>query len=305
MTTAKRTPPGGERPIAVFGAIAANIGVAIAKFGAAVLTGSSAMISEGIHSIVDTGDQVLLLLGIHRSRRPPDREHPFGHGKELYFWSLIVAIVLFGVGGGMSFYEGATQILDPTPLEDPLPSYLVLVIAFILEGGSWIVAARRISREAGETVLEAIHGSKDPSVVTVLLEDSAALVGLVVAGLGIALAHQLDDPRIDGVASLLIGATLSIVAVYLAFESRGLLIGEGADPEVIDLVRRVAGEDAGVERVERIRTMHLGPAHVVLTMRVHLVGGADGDAARTMARVESRLRDADPRLDDVTIQPVE
>ena len=222
-----------ERPIVVYAAIAANFGIAIAKFVAAALTGSSAMISEGIHSLVDTGNQGLLLLGLRQSRRPPDVEHPFGYGKELYFWSLIVAIVIFGVGGGVSIYEGITHILDPSPLEDPLVNYIVLGLAFVLEGASWVVALREVSSQTtpDEGLVTTIRTAKDPSVITVLLEDSAALVGLMIAAVGIYLSHALEDPRIDGMASLAIGGVLVLVALFLAAEARGLLVGERADPE--------------------------------------------------------------------------
>ncbi len=243
---------GRERPIVIYAAIAANLGIAIAKFLAAALTGSSAMISEGVHSLVDTGNQGLLLLGLGRASRPPDDEHPFGHGKELYFWSLIVAILIFGIGGGVSIYEGITHILDPTPLEDPLVNYIVLAVAFVLEGSSWFVAAREVSGRVrpGEGFVDSVRTSKDPSVVTVLLEDSAALAGLVVAAVGIYLAHALEAPWIDGVASLIIGSILVSVALFLASESRGLLIGERADVELIERLKRHrrAGRGSGLGR---------------------------------------------------------
>jgi cation diffusion facilitator family transporter len=263
------------------------------------------MISEGIHSLVDTGNQGLLLLGIHRSRTPADEEHPFGHGKELYFWSLIVAILLFGVGGGMSLYEGITHVLDPVPLEDPTIAYIVLAIAFLLEGTSWTIAAREMVGEAGqEGILDALRSSKDPSVVTVLLEDSAALVGLIVAAAGIFLGHQLEEPRLDGVASILIGTILAFVAIFLAIEARGLLIGERAEPEVIVRIGELAESDPRVEQVERIRTMHLGPSHVLVTMRAVFADLDGAEMARAIEEIEERIRSDDERIDDVTIQPV-
>jgi cation diffusion facilitator family transporter len=295
-----------ERPIVVYAAMAANLGIAVAKFVAAALTGSSSMISEGVHSLVDTGNQALLLVGLGRARRPADAEHPFGHGKELYFWSLIVAIVIFGVGGGVSIYEGITHILHPAPLEDPSIAYLVLLIAFFMEGGSWIVAFREISQEAepGEGVVHTVRTSKDPSVITVLLEDSAALLGLVVAALGVFLSHTFEEPRIDGLGSLVIGGLLAAVAVFLASESRGLLVGERADPELTDRLRTVAEADAEVQAIEDIRSMHLGPDHVVVTLRVRFAGDAGDRLAAVIERVEGRLRAEDPRLGDITMQPV-
>lgn len=307
MTVDESVPeaPAHESPIAVYGAIVANLGIAVAKFMAAFLTGSSAMLSEAIHSVVDTGNQVLLLFGIHRSRRPADEAHAFGHGKELYFWSLIVAILLFGVGGGMAVYEGIVHILNPRPLEDPLPNYIVLAIALVLEGASWTIAAREMAKQVGRSnILRALRSSKDPSIVTVLLEDTAALIGLIVAGVSIFLAHQLEEPRLDGVGSLVIGFVLAFVAVFLAYESRGLLVGEQAEPELIETLRRVAEEDEAVQRVERIRTMHLGPHEILVTVEVRFNQSDIADVVRSIRRLEQRLRQADRRLTDVTIEPM-
>ena len=295
-----------ERPIVILAAMGANLGIAVAKFVAAALTGRSAMISEGIHSLVDTANEGLLLVGLDQSKRSPDAEHPFSYGKELHFWSFIVAIVIFGVGGGVAIYEGITHILAPTELEDPTISYVVLGIAFILEGGSWFIAYRAVSSATapGTSKITAIRASKDPSVVTVLLEDSAALAGLLVAGTGIFISHQLGDPRIDGLASMVIGAILAGVAVFLAAESRGLLVGERADPELIERLREIAEADEDVDSVEDIRSMHMGPDHVVVTLRVRFADRESGHMARTIERIEDRLRAEDERLGDVTMQPV-
>ena len=295
-----------ERPIVILAAMAANFGIAVAKFVAAAITGSSAMISEGIHSLVDTANEGLLLVGLRRSERSADAAHPFGYGKELYFWSFIVAIVIFGVGGGVAIYEGITHILHPNPLEDPIVSYVVLGIALVLEGASWVIAFRAVSDtvEPGERYIGAIRGSKDPSVVTVLLEDSAALAGLAVAAIGIFISHQLDEPRIDGLASIVIGLILAFVAVFLAAEARGLLIGEGADPELIDRLRKVAESDDEVEGVADIRSMHLGPDHVVVTLKVRFEDREADRVAATIERLEAQLKAEDPRLGDVTMQPV-
>src|SRR5215213_119768 len=237
------------RPIAVYGAIVANLGIAVAKFIAAALTGSSAMLSEGIHSVVDTGNQGLLLLGIRRSRFDADSDHPFGHGKELYFWSLIVAVVLFGVGGGVALYEGFIRLNEPTEIVDPIISYVVLGIAFVMEGASWTIAVREIGKESGSVgILRTIRSTKDPSVVTVLIEDSAALLGLIFAFVGILLADKLGDPRWDAIGSLAIGAILVIAATFLAFESRGLLIGERADEALINKIRDTISSTPGVRR---------------------------------------------------------
>jgi cation diffusion facilitator family transporter len=294
-----------ESPVVIYGALLANLGIAIAKFVAAAMTGSSAMISEGIHSLVDTGNELLLLWGLRRSRTPADTDHPFGHGQELYFWSLIVAVLLFGVGGGMSIYEGITHVIDPSPLEDPFIAYVVLAIALLLEGASWVIAARAVAAGVGEDgVIAAIRSSKDPSVITVLLEDSAALAGLVAAAVGIYLSHQLEAPWIDGVASIVIGIILAAVAVFLVAEARGLLIGERADDTVIERLHRVAEADARVEQVVEVRTMHMGPSHVLVTMRVRFTDVDAAELIDVIDALEMQLRELDSRLDDVTIQPV-
>src|SRR3954454_13814751 len=257
---------GSTRPIAVYGAAAANLGIALAKFFAAAITGSSAMLSEAIHSVVDAGNQLLLLVGIRHARQPADEFHDFGHGKELYFWSLVVAIVLFGVGGGLAFYEGVEHVLNPHPIENVIVSYVVLAISFVLEATSWTIAFREISKRAGgRSLRSAIVGSKDPTVVTVLLEDSAALLGLIAAFLGIFAAQLTGDPRWDGFGSIMIGVTLTVVALFLASESRGLLVGERANRSIVDRAGGVIERDQSVAAVESLRTMHLGPSHVVLT----------------------------------------
>lgn len=293
-----------ESPIAVYGAIVANVGIAVAKFVAATLTGSSALMSEGVHSLVDTGNQVLLLIGISRSRRPVDDQHQFGHGKEIYFWSLIVAIVLFGIGGGLAFWEGIEHVMHPTPVENPIVNYVVLVVAFALEAGSWTIAYRQISREPGNNRLwRAIVSSKDPSVVTVLLEDSAALLGLIAAFVGVLLTSVTGDARFDGMASIAIGVILTIVAFFLAYESRGLLVGERANDDLIATLRRVAESDEAVKNVERIRTMHLGPRDVLVTAQLKFANMSAHELASAIVRLKRRLADTDPRLADVTIEP--
>jgi cation diffusion facilitator family transporter len=293
------------RPIAVYGAFVANLGIAVSKFVAASLTGSSAMLSEGIHSVVDSGNQLLLLLGIRRSRVPADADHPFGHGKDLYFWSLVVAIVLFGVGGGLAIYEGVIRILAPTPIENAFVSYVVLVVAFALELSSWLIAMRELRRESGgRGLVRTVRYSKDPSVVTVLFEDSAALIGLIVAFAGIWLADVTGDSRFDGAGSLVIGAVLAIVAVVLAYESRGLLIGERAEPELVERIRHTAETDPGVASVAGVRTMHVGPRTVLVTLQVVCRGPSAADVVATVARLRGALAEIDQGLLDVTIEPV-
>jgi len=296
---------GPGRPIAVYGAAAANLGIALAKFVAAAITGSSAMLSEGIHSVVDTGNQLLLLVGIRQSHKPPDKYHDFGHGKELYFWSLVVAIVLFGVGGGLAFYEGIQHVLDPHPIENPIVSYVVLAVAFVLEAGSWTIAMRELRTQvSGGSLRRRVLASKDPTVVTVLLEDSAALLGLVAAFFGILLAQLTGDPRFDGFGSIVIGGVLTVVALFLAAESRGLLVGERADDETVNRIRRVVAFDDGVKEVVGVRTMHLGPNDILVNATVKFASSSAAEVDATIARVKKDLVATDARLSYVTIEPV-
>jgi cation diffusion facilitator family transporter len=221
-----------ESQLAIYGAIAANLAIATTKFVVAGITGSSAMLSEGIHSSVDTFNGILLLVGIRLSRRPATPEHPFGHGKELYFWSLIVAVLIFGLGGGVSFYEGVQHIRHPQPLRDPTWNYVVLAAAAVFESLSFVIALRQFRKQTGKVPFwQAARLSKDPTTTTVLAEDAAALAGLAIAAAGIALSHRLDMPALDGAASVAIGLLLAGVATLLTWQSRGLLIGEGIRPE--------------------------------------------------------------------------
>jgi cation diffusion facilitator family transporter len=292
-------------PVTIYGAIGANLIIAVAKFVAALFTGSSAMLSEGIHSVADTGNQLLLLLGVRRSRVPPDDLHPFGHGKELYFWSLVVAIVLFGVGGGMSLYEGIVHLQHPEPIENPAWSYAVLSIGVLVEGAAWLIALRAILevRGQGQSLWQAIRTSKDPAVFTVLGEDTAALLGLAVAFLGVFLAHRLDMPALDGVASIVIGIILIVVASFLAFESRDLIIGECANPALVKGVRGVLEDEAAVERVERLLTMHLGPKDVLVAMEVRFGESLSvPEVEAAMERVEQRIHESFPIVGQIFIE---
>jgi cation diffusion facilitator family transporter len=294
-----------ETSITIYGAIAANLTIAVAKFVAALFTGSSAMLSEGIHSVADTGNQLLLLLGVRRARVPPDALHPFGHGKEIYFWSLIVAIILFGVGGGMSLYEGIVHLQHPTPIRNPLWNYAVLGVGVVVEGAAWLIALREILKvqAEGQSLWQAVRHSKDPAVFTVLGEDSAALVGLVVAFLGVFLAHQLDMPALDGAASIVIGIILIVVASFLAYESRDLIVGESARPALVEGVRDVLESEKAVETVERLLTMHLGPRDVLVATEVRFdpkLSVPDVEAA--MERVEQRIQEEYPVVGQIFIE---
>ena len=278
-----------ESTFAIYAAIAGNLAIAVTKFVAAAFTGSSAMLSEAIHSVVDTGNGLLMLLGVRKSRKPPDSDHPFGHGHELYFWTLIVGVLVFAVGGGMSVYEGIQHILHPNATENLVWSYAVLGFAIIFEGTSWLFGLKAFNAERGRKgVLETIHDTKDPSSFTVLLEDSAALLGLVFAFLGIFLGSQLEMPHLDGVASVLIGLLLCGVAVLMVYESKGLLIGEGLDHESLKSIRALVEADPGVERVGHLHTMYLGPHEVLLTIELRFHGEITSLEVRQAAR---RLRE--------------
>lgn len=254
---------------AIYAAIAGNVAIAATKFVAAAFTGSAAMLSEAIHSVVDTGNGGLMLLGLYKSRKPSDSDHPFGHGHELYFWTLVVGVLVFAIGGGMSVYEGILHILHPVEIENPVWSYAVLGIAVVFEGATWLAGWKAFSVERGRRgVLQAIHETKDPSSFTVLLEDSAALLGLAFAFVGIFLGRQLGLPYLDGVASVVIGLLLCAVAVLMVSESKGLLIGEGLDAETLKTVRKKVADDPAVERVTALYTLYLGPHEVLLTIEL-------------------------------------
>ena len=293
-----------KTPIAVYGAIAANIVIAVSKFIAAAVTGSSAMLSEGIHSLVDTGNELLLLLGLKQSQKPEDQDHPFGHGTELYFWSLIVAILLFGIGGGMSIYEGITHLQHAPEKANPIWNYVVLSVAFVSESVSWTIAMREFrTGKRKERFWPAFLSSKDPTVFTVLAEDSAAMVGLLIAFLGVLLGDILKLPAFDGIASILIGAVLAGVAVFLIGQSRGLLIGESADAEVIRRIRELAESDQNVKGVGAILTMYFGPETILLNMDVVFEASLTGsDLAETVDRLEESIRNEFPEVKRIFIE---
>ena len=289
----------------IYAAIGANLAIAIMKFVAAALTGSSAMVSEGIHSLVDTGNGGLLLFGIHKSKQPADATHPFGYGKELYFWSLIVAVLIFGVGGGISIYEGIAHLLHPRPLEDPFWSYLVLGFAAVFEGFVFVVAFRAFQALKGEdeSIWQAIKSSKDPTTFTVLFEDAAAMLGLIFAFVGIFLAHQFENPYLDGVASVCIGLLLAAVAVVLAYESKGLLVGEGTDPQTLEKIRKLAEADPGVKKMLMPLTMHFGPDTVLLTVDIEFHKRLSAtEVEEAVDRLDKSIRTQYPNIKHIYIQ---
>jgi cation diffusion facilitator family transporter len=278
--------------LTIYAAIAANLAIAIAKFVAASISGSSAMISEGIHSLVDTGNGGLLLFGIHKSKKPADDNHPFGHGKELYFWSLIVAILIFSIGGGMSLYKGISHISDPVALADPFWSYIVLGLAFLFEGSALFFALKSFRKQKGDnSYWKAIKLSKDPGSFAVILEDTAALIGLLIAFTGLYLGHYFEDAQFDAYASIVIGLLLAVVALILAIESKGLLIGEGANPEMSDSILKIVHADESVDKARKPLTMYFGPHDVLLAIDIRFNKKQSSlDIEKAVCRLEKDIR---------------
>ncbi len=258
----------------IIAALIGNTAISITKFFAAFTTGSSAMLSEGIHSLVDTGNQILLLYGLKQAKKPADEEFPFGHGKEIYFWSFVVAILIFAVGSGVSIYEGILHVIHPAEIKNPMVNYIVLSLALIFEGGAWFFAFKEFGKVKGKRgYIEAVQRGKDPSMFVVLFEDSAAMLGLLIALLGIWLTQVTGIAVFDGIASILIGLILGGTAIWLAIETKGLLIGEGANKEVIDSIRRVAESFEEVEKVNELLTMHMGPEFLLVNISIRFKRG--------------------------------
>lgn len=253
--------------IAVYAALFANIAIAVTKFIAAAVTGSSAMLSEGIHSVVDSGNEFLLLFGIKRSRKPPDENRPFGYGRELYFWSFIVSLLIFGVGAGLSFYEGITHLQHPEVIENPLWNYIVLGFAFVFDGTSFVIAVRQFNKERGsQSFWQAVKRSKDPTTFVVLFEDAADVLGIMVAFSGIWLGHTLQNPFFDGLASIVIGIILAAISVVLARESYGLLMGESASKGLLKQVIEMVKAKPEITETEFPLSVFLGPEEIVLVL---------------------------------------
>jgi cation diffusion facilitator family transporter len=292
---------GGESITAIIAAIAGNLLIAVTKFVAAAFTGSSAMLSEGIHSVVDTGNGLLMLLGVRNSRKPPDEEHPFGHGRELYFWSLVVAFSIFGIGGGVSIYEGVTHLIHPEQIVDPVWNYSVLGLSAVFESITWYFGWKAFSKTLrGHSPLRAIQLSKDPTSFTVVLEDTAALAGLLIAFLGVFFGHELRIPYFDGAASILIGVLLCFVALILGAESRSLLIGEAVDKETLRGIRQIAESEPCVEKALKILTIFIGPNDVALTLELRFERGVEAVALRTAIRhIEQSVKEKYPRINRV------
>jgi cation diffusion facilitator family transporter len=288
----------------VFAALAGNGLIAAIKFAAAAFTGSSAMLSEAVHSVVDTGNQGLILYGMKRAGRPADTAHPFGYGMELYFWTFVVAILIFAVGAGVSVYEGIQKILHPQAVTDVYVNYIVLGLALVFEFAVWWIAVAEFRKVKGDlSTFEAVRRSKDPALFTVLFEDTAAVLGLAIAFIGIFLGQLLDMPVLDGVASVAIGAILAMTAAFLAYECKGLLIGEAARKSVIDGIRAIIAETPGILAVNELLTMHLGPADILLNISLDFADDLDANQVEdAISGMESRIKEAFPDVTRVFIE---
>ena len=286
-----------ESRASVIAAIAGNVAIAVSKLGAAAITGSAAMLSEAIHSLVDTGNGGLMLYGMHRSKLPPDETHPFGHGHELYFWSVIVGVLIFGLGGGMSIVSGWRHVADPADLGDPKWSYIVLAASAFFEAVSWFFGWRAFRGERrGRGVVETVIVSKDPTTFAVLLEDSAALAGIVFAFAGVWASSSLGLEWADGAASILIGVLLCVVAGVMVNESRKLIVGEGVESRTLRVLRDLVAADPSIVHVGELLTMYLGPEEVLLVVEVRFRSGDTIDVRGAVTRVKQVIQEKYPRI---------
>lgn len=293
--------------VAIYSALFANLLIALTKFVAAAVSGSSAMVSEGIHSVVDSLNEVLLLLGLRKSKKKADEKRPFGYGKELYFWSFVVSILIFGVGGGISFYEGFTHLLHPEPVRNPFWNYIVLGAAIVFDGTSFIIALKTFNRQRGDTPFwAAVKKSRDPSSFVVLFEDSADVLGLIIAFAGVYLGHRLNNPYFDGIASILIGLLLTAVSLVLTRESRSLLMGETATPTALEQVVKMAEANPVVEKVHQHLSQVMGPEELLLVLRVGLHKNVSSAAVvKGFGEIKKAIRSQYPNFRQIFIEPVE
>ncbi len=294
---------GSSRKV-IYAALAGNSLIAATKFVAAFMTGSSAMLTEGIHSVVDTGNQALLLYGLKRARKPADEQFPFGHGKEVYFWSFIVAILIFAVGAGISIYEGVVHVLHPAVIGNPTVNYVVLGLAMVFEGAAWYFAFVEFTRAKGKWgYVEAIQRGKDPTLFVVLFEDSAAMLGLLVAFAGVSMSQITGLGVFDGMASIIIGMILGGTAIWLAYETKGLLIGESANPQVVAGIRKIVSSSPEVLYVNEVLTMHMGPDFILLNLGVEFADEARApDLEEAVRRIEGSIKDAYPEVKRIFIE---
>jgi len=288
----------------IIAALIGNTLISITKFGAAAFTGSSAMMSEGIHSLVDTGNQILLLYGLKQAAKPADADFPFGYGKEIYFWSFIVAILIFALGGGISIYEGIMHLDHPEPISNPMINYVVLGLAMVFEGAAWYFAFREFKQVKGKWgYLEAIQRAKDPSIFVVLFEDSAAMLGLAVAFAGVALSQYTGILWFDAVASIIIGLILFGTAIWLAYETKGLLIGESANRSVIKAIREILQANNHIEHVNEILTMHMGPDYILANISVDFNDKISADEIeKSIAEIDVKIKQQHPQIKRIFIE---
>ena len=291
--------------ISVYAALGSNLAIAAVKFAAAAVSGSSAMLSEGIHSLVDTTNQLMVLYGIRRAARPADANHPFGHGRELYFWSFIVAVQVLVVGAVLTGYHGVTRLIHPEPLRNVLLNYLVLGASFVLEGASWWFGLKAFRAAKGsQGYFDAFRSSKDPTTFIVLLEDTAALLGLLIAAAGIAAAQAFNAPRFDGVASIGIALVLLVSSLLLARETKALLIGETAHAHLRTAILRIAGEDAGVRCANGILAVQLGPNQIVAALSLEFHEAlSTREIERCVNRIEHAICGAFPDVVTLFVKP--
>ena len=294
----------GSSKKAIYAALIGNSLIAVTKFVAASITGSAAMISEGIHSLVDTGNQVLLLLGLRKAAQPPSKDFPFGHGKEIYFWSFVVAILIFALGAGISLYKGYQHVLHPEPLTNVTINYIVLAAAILFEAGAFYVAYKEFAKEKGELgLLEAVRRGKDPSLFVVLFEDGAAMLGLLVALAGIALAQVTGNPVFDGLASMGIGLILAGTAFWLAYETKSLLIGEAASSWLVEDIRDLLGAQSDIKTVNEVATLHMGPDFVLAAISVDFADDMSADDLENrVTELTGLIKQIDPSVRRVFIE---
>jgi len=294
----------GSSKKVIFAALAGNSLIAITKFVAASISGSSAMLSEGIHSLVDTGNQGLLLYGLHRAKRPADSDFPFGHGKEIYFWSFVVAILIFALGAGISIYEGIHRVLEPKPLGDSTINYIVLGLAMLFEGAAWYFALKEFSKVKGSIgYIEAVQKGKDPTLFVVLFEDSAAMLGLLFALVGVVLGDITGNPMFDAMASIAIGLLLGATAIWLAYETKGLLIGESANKTVVKGVRELVNKGDYVEHVNEVLTMHMGPEYILVNISIDFVDDATADEVEySIEKMDQIIKQSFPTVKRIFIE---
>jgi cation diffusion facilitator family transporter len=305
MAEAIADPRSGGSSAAVWAALIGNILVAVTKSGAAAFTGSSAMLSEAVHSIVDTGNEVLLLYGMRAARKKADRDHPAGYGRELYFWSFIVALLVFALGAGVSIFQGVHRVISPQPIERPLVSEIVLAASFLFESYSWTVSLRQFAKAKGELgYYEAFVRSKDPPLFMVLFEDSAALIGIVIAAVGTVLAAHFDMPLADGISSILIGLVLVCTSTLLARESKSLLIGERADSRLIQSLLDIANGASGSSRANGVLTIQMAPDQIMAAMSFEFDDALTApQIEQLIADIERRIHDAHPEVTALFIKP--